>query len=110
MVIGRADFLDVENHPTMTFKSKSVKKSGDGWVALGDLTIRGVTKEIELPFVVNGPIQNPWGQTVIGVVVDAIRINRHDYGISWSKAMDNGGLVVGDEVIIEIQLEAVLSS
>ena len=108
--LRKGDFLDVENHPTITFKSTKITKKDDGWVMLGDLTIRGITKPVELPFVINGPIQNPWGQTVMGIEVGSIKINRHDYGVSWSKTMANGGLVVGDQVTISIELEAALSS
>ncbi|MCH7549107.1 MAG: polyisoprenoid-binding protein [Candidatus Krumholzibacteriota bacterium] len=108
--LRKNDFLDAENHPAITFKSEKVVKKGEGWMAVGKLTIRGVSKEIELPFAVNGPIQNPWGQTVIGVDVGSITINRQDYGVTWNKKMDNGGLIVGDEVTIEIQVEAKMSS
>jgi polyisoprenoid-binding protein YceI len=102
------EFLSVEEYPTITFKSTKVMKHGDGFVAVGDLTIRGVTKTIELPFVINGPVQNPWGQTVMGIESE-YKLNRHDYGVSWSQKMDNGGLVVADDVTIELQIEATKS-
>jgi polyisoprenoid-binding protein YceI len=99
------DFFDVENHPNITFKSDKIVKKGDGYAAVGTLTIRGVAKKIELPFQLNGPVQNPWGQTVIGIVIN-FELNRKDYDVKWNKTMDNGGVVVGDDVKIEINLEA----
>jgi polyisoprenoid-binding protein YceI len=100
-----ADFLDAENHPEITFRSSEIRRADAGYVALGTLTIRGVAKEVALPFTVNGPITNPWGQTVIGIEI-GYELNRQDYGVSWSQSLDNGGLVVGDTVRIEINLEA----
>jgi len=100
------DFFDVEHHPKITFKSKRVEKREGGYTAVGDLTIRGVTKEVALPFVLNGPVTNPWGQVVIGVEVDDITVDRHDFGVSWNNALEAGGLVVGDEVTIQLQAEA----
>jgi polyisoprenoid-binding protein YceI len=103
-----ADFFDAENHPNITFKSSKIQKKGDGYVAVGTLTMHGVAKEIELPFVLNGPVVNPWGQTVIGIEIE-YELDRQDYGLKWNKTMDNGGLVVGDDVKIEINLEAAKS-
>jgi len=103
-----ADFFDSENHPAITFKSDKVTKKGDGYVASGTLVLHGVSKKVDIPFVLNGPIQNPWGQTVIGIELE-YKMNRKDYGLEWNKAMDNGGVVVGDEVKIEINLEATKS-
>ena len=100
-----ADFFDAASHPDITFKSEKISKKGDGYVATGTLVMRGVSKKIDLPFVLNGPVQNPWGQTVLGVVVN-YQLNRKDFGLEWNKTMDNGGLVVGDDVKIEINLEA----
>jgi polyisoprenoid-binding protein YceI len=100
-----ADFFDAAKFPTITFVSKKIVKKGSLWVATGDFTMRGVTKSIELPFKLNGPIKDPWGSTRIGVQA-TLTLNRQDYGVSWSKTMDEGGLVVGDEVQVKIQLEA----
>lgn len=98
-------FLDVANHPTLTFKSTSVAKKDDQWIATGDLTIRGVTKQVEIPFTLSGPATNPWGQQVIGVD-GTFSINRMDYGANWNKALETGGVLVDETVNIEIGAEA----
>jgi polyisoprenoid-binding protein YceI len=100
-----ADFLDVETYPTMTFKSTGVKVSGDDKAELmGDLTIRGITKPVT--FMVEGFNQavDFMGSTKVGGTASTT-INRQDFGVSWSKTMDTGGLVVGDDVKIELELE-----
>ena len=98
-------FFDAAKNPTITFTSKKIEKKGETWVAVGDLTMRGVTKENELPFTVSGPVANPWGKSVIAVSAST-EINRQDFGVSWNKALDNGGVLVGDMVKIEIEAEA----
>jgi polyisoprenoid-binding protein YceI len=103
-----ADFLDVANHPTVTFKSTRVEAPsgprGDLRVT-GDLTIRGVTRPVTLDVdALPTPIQDPWGNTRRGVSARA-RINRKDWGLSWNLAIEAGGVVVGDEVAIEIDAE-----
>jgi len=100
------DFFDAEKYPEITFKSKRILKEKDGYVAVGDLTMRGVTREIRIPFHILGKVTDPWGNTRIGVEA-SLKLNRHDYGISWSQTLDNGGLVVGDEVKIDLNIEAV---
>ena len=100
------EFLDVEKNPTIAFKSKSVKKEGANYLLTGDLTLRGVTKEITLPMVINGPIKSPMGgENVIGLNGQT-KINRQDFGVSWNKQMDQGGYVLGDEVMLEVNIEA----
>jgi polyisoprenoid-binding protein YceI len=102
-----ADFFDVEKYPEMTFKSTRVERKGkDGYVLHGDLTLKGVTKQVALPFTVTGAIKDPWGNTRFGVSAQT-KIDRRDYGITWGKVLENGGLDVGNEVTIELQLEAV---
>lgn len=100
-----ADFFDVENYPTITFKSKSAAPAGEGkFKVVGDLTMRGVTKEVTLE--VDGPtapIQDPRGNTKIGATATTT-LNRKDFGISWNKTLDAGGVVVGDEVKVTIEL------
>jgi polyisoprenoid-binding protein YceI len=101
-----ANFLDVANHPTITFKSKRVEKSGDGTLKVtGDLTIRGVTKPVVLD--VEGPtpaIKDPGGNLRVGGQATT-KINRKDFGLVWNKALETGGVVVGDEVDITIDME-----
>jgi polyisoprenoid-binding protein YceI len=102
-----ADFFDVEKYPEMTFKSTRVERKGkDAYVLHGDLTLKGVTKQVALPFTVTGAIKDPWGNTRFGVQAQT-KIDRRDYGITWGKTLENGGLDVGNEVTIELQLEAV---
>jgi len=103
------DFLDVEKYPTITFKSKKIEAAGAGKAKVtGDLTLHGVTKEVVLD--VEGPsapIQDPYGNTRAGASATT-KIDRKDFGITWSKSMDGGGLVVGDEITITIDVEAVV--
>jgi polyisoprenoid-binding protein YceI len=101
-----ADFFDVAKYPEMTFKSTKVERKGkDGYVLHGDLTLKGVTKQVALPFTMTGAIKDPWGNMRFGINAQT-KINRRDYGITWGKAMESGGLDVGDEVTINLQLEA----
>jgi polyisoprenoid-binding protein YceI len=103
-----ADFFDVANHPTMTFRSKKIVTSGaDRHKLTGDLTIRGITKEVT--FDVEGPtpaVKDPWGNTRSGIVATT-KINRKDFGLVWSALTEAGGLVVGDEISITIEAELV---
>ncbi|MCC6475530.1 YceI family protein [bacterium] len=101
-----ADFFDTEKYPTVTFVSKKAVQTAPGKAHLtGDLTLRGVTKEVT--FNVEGFNQEwatPWGGKSIGGVATTT-INRQDFGVSWNKDLDQGGLVVGNNVDIEVQLE-----
>jgi polyisoprenoid-binding protein YceI len=103
-----ADFLDVEKFPTITFKSKKVERAGEGkWKVTGDLTLHGVTKEAVLE--VQGPmppIKDPMGNVKSGASATTT-IDRKDFGIVWNKAMDGGGVMVGDDVAITVNVEAV---
>ena len=100
------DFFNVEKYPTMTYKMKSYRKTGDEYTAVGDLTLLGVTKEVTLVGKFNGVAKDPWGNTRAGFT-GAGKLNRKDFGMNWSKALDNGGLVVGDEVAIRLEIEAI---
>jgi polyisoprenoid-binding protein YceI len=101
-----ADFFDVEKFPEITFKSKKIEKKGDGFVAHGTLTMHGVSKEISLPFTFSEKIKDPYGNTRVGVEIN-YKLNRKDYGLKWNRTLDQGGLVVGNEVKIEILLEMI---
>lgn len=100
------NFLDVATYPTMSFKSKKITSDGNGKLKLaGDLTLHGVTKEVT--FDVDGPteaIKDPWGNLRRGASA-AATINRQDFGISYSKTLDTGGLVVANDVHITIDIE-----
>ncbi|MDT7040954.1 YceI family protein [Candidatus Nitronereus thalassa] len=100
------DFFDTNTFPTMTYTLKSYKKTGDTYTALGDLTIRGITKEITLVGTFNGVAKDPWGNTRAGFSGEGT-INRQDFGMKFSKLLDNGGLMVGDEVHITLEVEVI---
>jgi polyisoprenoid-binding protein YceI len=102
--LRNADFLDVEKFPTITFQSKDIAGSVENIVIEGDLTIHGVTKAVTVPLEVSGPAQGMNGE-VIGLTGE-IMINRKDFGVSWNKILDNGGLAVADNVKIIIEIEA----
>lgn len=102
-----ADFFDAAKHPEMSFKSTRVERRGkDGYILHGDFTLKGVTKPVAIPFTVTGAIKDPWGNTRFGVSAQT-KLDRRDYGITWGKALENGGLDIGNEVTINLQLEAV---
>jgi len=98
------NFFDVQKYPEITFQSKSVAKKGDSWVAHGTLTIHGVSKDVDLPFTLSGPVSMGRGKR-LGAEA-GLTINRQDYGLNYSKTLDNGGLLVGNDVKIEITIEA----
>jgi polyisoprenoid-binding protein YceI len=100
------DFFDVEKHPTMTYKMKSYKKTADGYTAVGDLTLHGVTKEITLTGNFNGVTKDPWGNQRAGFNAEG-KLNRKDFGMVWNKTLDSGGLVVGDEVHLRLDIECI---
>lgn len=103
------DFFDVAKYPEITFVStKIVSKGGDLYDVTGSFTMHGVTKEITLPVTYNGRIKDPWGHERAGFSLKT-SLNRKDYGIVWNKTLDHGGLMLGDEVEISIDIEAVVS-
>jgi len=103
-----ADFFDAEKFPTLTFTSSRVTRRSDGEVVVaGPLTIHGVSREVE--FLVEGPtppIKDPWGNTRIGVTATT-KIDRRDYGLHFNAALETGGVMVGEEVTITLELEFV---
>lgn len=99
------DFFNAEEYPQLKFVSKSFKKVDDNeYKMVGDLTIRDVTKEVELEVELNGTVVDPWGNTKAGFNLLG-EINRFDYGLKWSKAIETGGLVVGEDVEIVGKLQ-----
>lgn len=100
-----ADFFDVEKHPTLTFKSTAVKKTGDNtYEVTGPLTMRGVSKVITLPVSFLGEAKDPWGNLKAGFATSTV-LDRKEFGINWNKALDQGGFILGDDVKVEISLE-----
>lgn len=99
------DFLSAEGYPEILFVTTRIEKQADVNVLMGKLTIRGVTKDIAIPFTVTGKIVDPLGQPRIGFEA-SLHLNRQDYGVSYSRAMDKGGLVVGNQVTISLVGEA----
>lgn len=100
------DFFNVEKYPTVTYKMKSYRKTGDEYTAVGDLTLLGVTKEITLLGNYNGVTKDPWGNIRAGFTAEG-KLNRKDFGMNWNKTLDNGGLVVGDEIAIKLDIECI---
>jgi polyisoprenoid-binding protein YceI len=90
----------------MTYTMKSYKKTGDNYTAVGDLTLLGVTKEMTLVGTFNGVAQDPWGNTRAGFTATGT-INRKDFGMKFSELLDKGGMVVGDEVKINLDIEVI---
>jgi polyisoprenoid-binding protein YceI len=109
------DFLDAERFPEIRFRGSTAKRTGAyDWKVAGDLTIRGVTRPAELDVHYLGCWQTPWwegnenkGPKTRAGFVATTRINRHDFGVSWNSALDGGGFVVGDDVDITIDVEAI---
>jgi polyisoprenoid-binding protein YceI len=105
-----ADFLDTEQFPAITFRSKRVegamKQEGDSFRVVGDLTIRGNTFEVTLDCVYEGTGKDPWGGTRAGARATA-RIDRRDWGLRWNQALETGGILVANEVRIEVEVQAV---
>lgn len=104
-----ADFFDVEKYPHLKFSTKKITSSADGLQVIGELTIKDVTKEITLE--VEGPtpeLKDPWGNLKIGASATT-KINRKDFGLTWNAALEAGGVLVGDEVTISLDLQFVKS-
>ncbi|AFY02458.1 hypothetical protein Bdt_2777 [Bdellovibrio bacteriovorus str. Tiberius] len=100
-----ADFFDVEKYPTLNFKSTKVEKDGDDLKVTGDLTIHGITKEVVLA--VEGPtaeMKDPYGNIKIGISATT-KIKRKDFGLSWNAALEAGGVLVGDDVSISLDVQ-----
>ena len=101
------DFLDVENYPELTFASTRVlKQDGADFVVAGDLTIRGVTREVELEVSFEGVSRSPWGNEVAGFSATT-ELDREEFGMTWNAALETGGVVVSKKLKVEIEVEAV---
>jgi polyisoprenoid-binding protein YceI len=105
--IRSADFFDVGNHTVMTFRSTSVRTDGADWTVVGDLTIKGITKPVELELELNGFGPDAYGGFRAGFSAKT-EISRKAFGVDIDMPMDGGGVVVGDKVTVELEIEAVL--
>jgi polyisoprenoid-binding protein YceI len=102
-----ADFFDVETYPTMHFASTGVERTGDKSAKLhGNLTIRDVTKPVTLDVEYQGMAKSPWGTTSAGFTASG-KLNRKDWGLNWNQALETGGVLVGEEVTISVEVELV---
>ena len=101
-----ADFFEVEKYPTISFTSTGIKAvGGNNYAVTGDLTMRGVTRRIELPVTFLGKAKDPWGNEKIGFETE-LTLNRKDYGLTWNAALETGGFLVGDEVKVAVSIQA----
>lgn len=98
------DFFDVENHPTMIFETKNVTSVGHDYMVIGDLTIKGITKEVEFDYEHGGYEVDPFGNSKLGGTLTGT-INRRDWGLSWNVALDTGGVLVSEKIKIEIDFQ-----
>ncbi len=101
-----ADFFDVENFPSMTLVSTGIDKNGSDYVLHTDLTIKGVTKAVDFELEFDGVSPDPWGGTRAAFSAEA-EVNRKDWGLEWNVALEAGGLLVGDKVKIQLEVQAV---
>lgn len=102
------DFFDIAEHPTMTFRSTSITPAGDDFALTGDLTVRGVTKTVTFDLEVGGVAKDPWGGTRTGFTATT-EISRKDFGLEYNAALETGGVLIGDTVKIELEIEAMLA-
>ena len=102
-----ADFFEVETYPTMTFKTISVLPKGEnGYLVKGELTIKNITKIVELDGELHGPLKDPWGNERAAIVLTG-EVNRKDFGLNWNQIIETGGLLVGDMVQIHLEGEGI---
>ena len=104
-----ADFFDTENHPTMDFRSTGVRVEDGDMLVDGDLTIRGTTKPVTFSFEFGGFGVDPWGNYKAGATAKTV-INREDFGLTWNTALETGGVLVGKDVTIELDLQGALQA
>lgn len=102
-----SDFFDVEKFPTLSFRSTRIEKAGEGFTVVGDLTLHGVTRPVTLAVeALSAPMKNPYGSLVRGVSATG-KLNRKDWGLGWNAVLETGGVLVGDEVKLQIDAELV---
>jgi len=103
------DFLDVENHPTLEFRSTGVRHEAGEWLLDGELSIAGQTRPVTLDVEFDGGAKDPWGNARVGFQAET-KVNREDFGLTWNQALETGGWLVGKEVKIELSVEAIQQS
>jgi polyisoprenoid-binding protein YceI len=104
------DFLDMDNHAEVTFVSTAIKQADDTtFTVTGDLTVRGVTQSVEIPFEYTGSATDPFGNQRVGLEGSVV-INRKDYGVNWNAALETGGVLVSEKVTLEIEVSAIKNS
>lgn len=101
-----ADFFDADNYPSLNFVGTSFKQTGDDYELTGDLTIRGVTKNVKLNVEFGGINKDPWGNTKAGFTITG-KINRKDFGLNWNAALETGGVLVSEEIRITCEIQLV---
>jgi polyisoprenoid-binding protein YceI len=104
--LASGDFFDVENHPEITFTSTSVERDGTDWNITGDLTIKGTTRSITIPFEENGTAQDPFGNVRVGFE-GGTSINRKDWDLTWNAALETGGVLVSEKIKLEFDISAI---
>ena len=102
-----ADFFEVEKYPHLMFESERIEGTPEQFTVHGKLTLHGVTRDVKLSGTFEGRASDPWGGVRVGYAAHVV-INRKDFGLTWNTALETGGVVVGDEVRIELNVEAVL--
>ncbi len=98
------DFLDVANHPTLTFRAARPRRDGDDWILPGELTIRGTTRPVELKVEALGVLTDPWGNPKAALSATG-EIDREEFGITWNAALEAGGVLVGPKVKLELDVQ-----
>lgn len=100
------DFFDAKKFPNLTFKSTKIRSKGKDMLEItGDFTMKGVTKPVTLTAELGGEVKDPWGNTKFGMEAKG-KLNRKDFGMEWNKALDHGGVMLGDEIELELAFEA----
>jgi polyisoprenoid-binding protein YceI len=101
------DFFEMDTYPEITFTSTSVEKVDDErYEVTGDLTLKGVTRPLTIPFELSGPVQDPWGNQRIGLE-GRVQVNRKDWGLNWNVALEAGGILISEKVTLEFDVAAV---
>jgi len=100
------DFLSTEQFPTLTFVSTGVRRVGDGYELTGDLTVKDITRDVTVPFSYEGSATDPFGNVRVGFE-GSVAVSRKDFGITWNAALETGGVLVGDKILLEFEISAI---